>query len=314
LGGCLTVDTAMLSENIPSKHRGRYMVLLDAFWPFGQILATALAFFILPDWRMLFLVAAFPALFVALLRRFVYETPFFLAKQGRMDELKKTLDKILIQNKTPMQYSLPAKPEEEKEGTHSYLELFGRKFRKDSLAIALLWISLNFGYYGIFIWLPGIFASLGYSSIELYTYILITAVVQFPGYFSAAYLVDKIGRKKTLLLYLFLSGIFALSFGMVHDTLSMLITISLMSFFCLGAWGAVYAYTPELFPTHLRAKGMGWADGTGKIAAIFSPQIAGILMAQYSLFIALLVLGGSFVLGAVSLFILGRETKGEAFE
>ncbi len=315
LGGCLTVDTALLSENIPSRHRGRYLVLLDAFWPFGQIIATVLAYLILPDWRLLFVISAFPALFVAVLRSTIHETPYFLAKHGRMEELKSTLSKIAKENGTDADFSLPAKPEKESESQKtSYLELLSPKFRKDSVAIALVWISLNFGYYGLFIWLPAIFYQLGYASLELYTYILITALVQFPGYFSAAYLVDKIGRKKTLLAYLLLSGISALSFTLVSDNASLLITVSLVSFFCLGAWGTVYAYTPELFPTHIRATGMGWADGTGKIAAIFAPSIAGIVMAQYSLVAALALLGGSFVFGAVSLFFLGRETMGEKFE
>jgi len=314
LGGCLTADTGLLSENIPSKHRGRFLVLLDAFWPFGQIFATVLAALLLPDWRLLFIVSAFPALIIALLRRSVYETPYFLAKHGKFKELKEVLDRIMSDNKTPIKYEIPQKPRLEGGQKESYLQLFTSKYLKATIMIAIVWMMLNFGYYGLFIWLPSIFFQQGLSKMTVYAFIIFTALVQFPGYFSAAYLVERIGRKKTLFAYLLLSGLFALSFGAVRDEFSMLAMLSLMSFFCLGAWGTVYAYTPELFPTQARASGMGWADGTGKIAAIFSTPIAGLIMAQYSLFAALLVLGAALVIGAIAVLVLGRETKGEQFE
>ncbi len=80
LGGCLAVDTALLSESASTKNRGRHVVLLDAFWPFGQIIAVALAFLFLPDWRLLFAVSAFPAILVALIRLFAIESPLYLAR------------------------------------------------------------------------------------------------------------------------------------------------------------------------------------------------------------------------------------------
>lgn len=82
------------------------------------------------------------------------------------------------------------------------------------------------------------------------------------------------------------------------------------SFFTLGAWGAIYAYTPELFPTETRATGNGFAGGVGKIAAVIGPILAGALVSSGYL-VALLPLAVAFVLGGMVVFAFGRETMGE---
>jgi putative MFS transporter len=82
------------------------------------------------------------------------------------------------------------------------------------------------------------------------------------------------------------------------------------SFFSLGAWGAIYAYTPELFPTGSRATGMGYAGGVGKVAAVIGPIMAGVLVGSGYL-VALAPLAFAFALGGLVVLAFGRETRGQ---
>src|SRR5437867_5053856 len=94
LGGMLVVDPAILSEFLPPQSRGRFMVLLDFFWPLGFLLAIGFwwAFIVqgitvggLDSWRLLFLVAAFPAFIAFLARVAIPESPFYYARHGKLD-------------------------------------------------------------------------------------------------------------------------------------------------------------------------------------------------------------------------------------
>ena len=141
--------------------------------------------------------------------------------------------------------------------------LFGPRLLGRTLVLWLMWATMNFSYYGIFLWLPAQFTRKGFSLQDALLFNLIIALAQIPGYFSAAWLVERWGRKWTLATYLCLAAVGAYFFGQqaleARDVPQIIFWGSVISFFNLGAWGVVYTYTPELYPTWLRGKGAGWA-------------------------------------------------------
>ena len=148
-----------------------------------------------------------------------------------------------------------------------------------------MWATINFSYYGIFLWLPSQFTRKGFTLNDALLFNLIIALAQIPGYFTAAYFVERWGRKVTLVVYLLASAVGAFFFGQValvaKDVPAILIWGSVISFFNLGAWGVIYTYTPEMYPTRLRGTGAGWAAAVGRIFAFLAPlsiatQIAGV--------------------------------------
>ena len=174
----------------------------------------------------------------------------------------------------------------------------------------IVWFGIVYSYYGIFTWLPSLMASQGHSILKTFEYILLMTLAQLPGYFSAAWLVDVIGRKYTLALYLSGTAIASYFFGQGGSPAVILFWGSLISFFNLGAWGVVYTYTPELYPTRVRAFGSGWAAGIGRIGGMAAPIVVGYMIGGadgfarvFTMFTATLLL----VAGAV--LILGEETK-----
>lgn len=173
----------------------------------------------------------------------------------------------------------------------------------------ITWFAISLGCYGTFIWLPRIFVGKGFTFSKTYQNVFLMALAQLPGYFSAAYLVERWGRRPTLALYLVMSGVFTYLFAVVTGLTSIVGMAVLMSFFCLGAWGALYAYTPELYPTEIRPTGMGWASGMTRIAGSLGPLLGASLL-QTSFTAGLSLYAVAFVVGGVVVFALGTETKG----
>lgn len=316
LGGMLVIDPAILSEYLPPQHRGRYMVFLDFFWPGGFLLAIGFWYFfiitLVGEWRLLFVAAAFPAFIAFLFRLFIPESPYYLARKGRLEEASQVLRKVSGREVAPA--DLAAEPFVPRAPVSALFR--GDLLRRTGVTIGT-WIALNFSYYGLFLWLPVALASFGIVTFDpntLALFLVISALAQFPGYGASALLVDRWGRKRTLTLFLVLGGVSGYVFATARDFWTLVLGLVFVSFFNLGAWGAVYPYTSELFPTQYRATGFGVAEGVGKITAVLAPLVFAALLAYTGevlwplTSVAVLMLFGGLVVG-----VWGPETKGQAF-
>ena len=310
LGGMLVVDPSMLAEYLPPQRRGRLLVLLDFFWPVGLLLATGLSWFFLEQvggdaaWRYLFLAAAFPAFLAFVARLTLPESPYWLTRRGRKREAAGVLTQITGERVEPT--ALAAAPEEHSSAT----ELVQPRMRRTSALIVAVWVALNISYYGLFLWLPFVLQGENEFSIDVYLLLTMSALSQFPGYAAAIWLVERIGRKPTLASFLLLGGLSAFAFALADTTVVYVAALFFVGFFNLGAWGAVYPYTSELFPTRLRSTAFGMVEGVGKGAAIAGPYIFGNLLdATGDTVWSLSFVAGVMVLGALAAF-LGRETRG----
>jgi putative MFS transporter len=316
LGGMLVVDPSMLTEYLPPQRRGRLLVFLDFWWPVGLLVATGLSYVFLGptfdrfgdwSWRYLFLAAAFPAFLAFVARRTLPESPYFLARKGRSREAATVLTEITGHDVEPTEFAAPEEHES------SIRDLFAERLRSRAVATALIWIALNISYYGLFLWLPFVLQAEKNFHVDVYLLLTLSALSQFPGYAAAIWLVERIGRKPTLAAFLVLGGVSAYAFA-VADTQAVYVTaLFFVGFFNLGAWGAVYPYTSETFPTRLRSSAFGLMEGVGKAAAIAGPYIFGHLNdttgnTTWSLtFIAIVMAAGGVVAA-----IFGRETRGRA--
>ena len=312
LGGMLVVDPSMLAEYLPPQKRGRYLVLLDFFWPVGLLAATGLSWLFLEQvggddaWRYLFLAAAFPAFLAFAVRLALPESPYWLARQGRAAEAAGVLGRITGRHVDPATLAAESEPRA------SVVELVSRRLRRTSAMIVLVWIALNISYYGLFLWLPFVLQTEERFTIDVYLLLALSALSQFPGYAAAIWLVERVGRKPTLAAFLALGGVSAYAFAVSDSTPQYVAALFFVGFFNLGAWGAVYPYTSELFPTRLRASAFGMVEGVGKGAAIGGPYLFGALIdwtgdTVWSLtFVALVMGAGALVT------LLGPETRGRA--
>lgn len=284
LGGELPVASTLVSESVSEKERGRIVVLLESFWAAGWIIAALISYFIIPDfgWRIALAICTLPAFYALYLRFKLPDSPQFTKgkKQGKLNIGKQVAS------------------------------VWALGYRKSTLMLWILWFCVVFSYYGMFLWLPSVMVLKGFDLIHSFKYVLIMTLAQLPGYFSVAWLIERAGRKFVLVVYLTGTAISAYFFGNA-ESLGLLITFgALLSFFNLGAWGALYAYTPEQYPAVIRGTGAGMAASIGRLGGVFGPLLVGTLVAKNisegNIFLIFCVV---IMIGVLAVLFLGKETK-----
>lgn len=317
LGGELPVAATLVSEYAPSRVRGRFIVLLESFWGLGWIAAACIAYFFIPlyGWRMALLIGALPALYVCLIRMHMPESVRYLLAHGRVGEARKIVVSLERQLHVPVAPFVSEKETVPVVAKASFRELWKKPFASRTIMLWLVWFGINFSYYGIFMWLPSLVFQQGFTVVKTFEYVLIMTLAQLPGYYCAAWLVDKIGRKYTLSAFLLFSGVASYFFGHASTAAALMMWGSVMSFFNLGAWGVLYTYTPEQYPTAIRALGSGWAAGFGRFGGMAAPMMVGALLARSFGFASVFYMF-ALVFAAVAVIVmsLGVESKQKELE
>jgi putative MFS transporter len=285
LGGELPVASTLVSESMPTAERGRAVVLLESFWAGGWIVSALIANFVIPEygWRIAFAIGAVPAFYALYLRRAIQDPPRY--------KNNTKIKKITFREKVATVWSAP--------------------HRRTTLMLWILWFTVIFSYYGMFLWLPSVVMAKGFTLVKSFQYMLIMTIAQLPGYFTAAYFIERFGRKFVLVVYLTLTAVSAIAFGLATTEATILTAGICLSFFNLGAWGGLYAYSPELYPTSVRSTGVGLATSVGRIGGVLAPLMVGMLV-QREVAISLIftIFFVTILIGAAAVLFLGRETKG----
>ena len=319
LGAELPVASTLVSEFAPPRIRGRIIVLLESFWAIGWTIAAVIGYLVVPSsengWRWALAIGAAPALYAMFVRLRLPESVRFLESRGRFVQAESTVQRF--ERSAGATVPPPESHPVDRGGPKLPLPpsgltaLWTRELRGRTAALWLVWFCVNFSYYGAFIWLPTVLVASGFSLVRSFAYTLIITVAQLPGYAASAYLIERWGRRRTLAVFLIGSAISAALFGVATDASQVIGAGMLLSFFNLGAWGALYAVTPELYPTRIRASGAGWAAGSGRIAAIVAPLAVPLLRETGGTWLLFSVFAGFFVVAAVSTFGL-PEKRGQA--
>lgn len=289
LGGELPVASTLVSESVKAKERGRVVVLLESFWAGGWLLAAIISYFVIPadiwpieGWRVALLLTALPAIYAVYIRIKLPDSPQFAVK-----EVSKK--RSVFQNIT---------------------DVWSKEYAKSTFMMWVLWFAVVFSYYGMFLWLPSVMVGKGFDLISSFKYVLVMTLAQLPGYFTAAWFIEKFGRKFVLVTYLIGTAASAFVFGNAETVSVLLVSGMLLSFFNLGAWGALYAYTPEQYPGVIRGTGAGMAAAVGRIGGIFGPLLVGSLLGkgyEYGTIFAIFCV--AILIGVVAVIFLGKETK-----
>nr|WP_312826874.1 MFS transporter [Brucella anthropi] len=333
MGMELPVALAMVSEFIPAQHRGKYTAILEGFLPVGYVCAGILIYFTLPliNWRGVFILLALPAVLLLIIRRYVPESPRWLESHGRRDEANRVIAKIedrvrqrLRGGELPVVTADPISSEGQQASgkqlgfVGTLTELVKKPYGKRSLMIWTVWFFTMVGYYGLTSWLGALLQESGYEVSKSIIYTVIMSAAGIPGFVFAAWFLEWAGRKKAAVVMLFGCAASAYVYGQCAafklPVEQIVLAGSAMQFFFFGMWCVIYAYTPELYPTRTRATGAGVASSIGRLGSIIGPMGIGLLLpliGQGGIFI-----GGAicFVVAAMTIWIMGIETKGLSLE
>lgn len=313
VGGTLPVDYALMAEFLPARSRGRWLVALEGFWAVGTLAVALVAWGlslagVAEAWRWIFLATALPACVGFFLRLRLPESPMYLLGAGRGAEARAVVDGMLAANGRPALEAgaVLAPPAKARAGG-----LFAPGLRRRTGLILAVWFLVSISYYGVFVWVPAKLAADGFGFVRGYGFLVLVALAQLPGYVLAAYGVERWGRKPTLIGFLLASAVGCLMFTFAGSASMVAAALMTMSFALLGTWGALYAYTPELFPTARRATGMGTAGAMARLGGLLAPSALAALFAQsYAGTIGLFA--GLLLVAALATVFIDVETRARA--
>jgi putative MFS transporter len=316
-----------LSEFVAKRYRGAFTGSLAGFFSFGFVAAALLGYLVIPlapnAWRVVMVITALPILMLLWWRRALPESPRWLDARGRHAEAEAIVAGVEAELAAA---GVQLEPLPASAGTHVPLAagrasvmanvkaLWSAKLARITAMTWLMWLSITFSYYAFFTWIPGLLVQNGMTITRSFSYSLVMYIAQIPGYFSGAWLNEKLGRQFTIASYMILGGISALGLALTRSDAGIMASGVLLSFFMNGTYAGVYAYTPEVFPTDVRATGTGMASSIGRLGAIAAPILVGYV---YPLLGFPGVFGATtlvLLVGALSVVLMGVQTRGRSLE
>ncbi|MCY0386803.1 MFS transporter [Robbsia sp. Bb-Pol-6] len=318
-----------LAEFVSRRYRGTFVGSLAGFFSFGFVAAALLGYLVVPatpqGWRIVLVLTALPVLMLLWWRRALPESPRWLESRGRHAEAAATVQRIEQQLlaagavlETPAPETGHATHAADAPAAMSLAANFkalwaGRQARVTAMTWTM-WLAITFSYYSFFTWIPGLLIQHGMSITKSFGYSLVIYVAQIPGYFSAAWLNEKLGRQATIATYMVLGGVAALAMTMMRSNEAIMAAGICLSFFMNGTYAGVYAYTAEVFPTAIRTTGVGTASAVGRIGAIVSPILVGYIFPAFGFGGVFGITTAVLVAGALVVLVMGINTRGRSLE
>ncbi len=190
-----------MSEFSPRAIRGRVVVILEAFWALGWILAALIGTFVVPNpngWRWALAIGVVPALYSLIIRWGTPESVRFLESKGRTDEAERVVAEFessaALSTRTHADETASDNaPETPASNAQEATSIWSAPLRKRTLALCTVWFCINLSYYGAFIWIPSLLSAQGFSLVKSFAFTLIMTLAQLPGYAVAAYLIERWG-------------------------------------------------------------------------------------------------------------------------
>ena len=298
MGGEWASGAVLVSETWPAQHRNKAISIMQSGWALGYILALLAAQLVLgfapfgqDSWRLLFTLGILPAFFAIWIRRFVKEPEKWQAGRAHA----------------------PRNP---------FREIFGPALISRTLLIIALGGAVQFGYWGVFTWLPGFLGrsveagGAGLNLVRSLGWLIPVQLGAYAGYLTFGFIADRIGRRPAFVLFMIGAAILAPIYGQfARSPIVLLIAGPLLGYFASGHFSMFGSFVAELFPTRIRATGQGTSYNIGRMAGAVAPYVIGAAatVPGVGIGLALGITSAFFLLAAGLVFTL-PDRSGQALD
>ncbi|QYD69302.1 MFS transporter [Paraburkholderia edwinii] len=335
-GAEAVVIAPFLAEFVPRRYRGVFCGALVGFMSFGYLTSSVLGFAVVRNfadgWRYVAMLTAVPVVMLLWWRRSLPESPRWLESRGRLreaDEIVTSVEDSFIKRGmtlAPVRQVVldgPPSPGRRMHGARdvrrggawrNIAELWSTRLAGVTAISWAMWFSVAFAYYSFFAWIPSLLVKQGFTITQSFGYSIAIYASQIPGYFSAAFLNERIGRKAVVSSYMLLGAVAAICLALSSAELEIMAAGMCLSFFMNGAFAGVYAYTPEIFPTAVRTTGVGSSSSFGRIGSVSAPILVGFVYPAFGFIGVFGMTTMVLVVGASIVFFLGIETRNRSLE
>ena len=342
IGAEIVVIDTYVTEVVPSYARGRYVAITQVAGfsavPIAAVLSRVLVptHFLMSGWRWVMLIGASGALLTWWFRRRLPESPRWLESRGRMVEADAVMSALEAESFFQEGKRVYAEGTESAEGTEkkeksrslaslgmtpadggpesaSFLELWRRPYLSRTVMLVLFQALQTIGFYGFANWAPTFLLKRGVSLLHSLEYTLLIAMVSPLGPLLAAWTSDRWERKWVIVILALLVAGFGLGFGNSIAPAPVIVFGALLTLANYWFSAAFHAYQAELFPTRLRATGVGFTYSWSRLSAAFTSLLVGALLV-YGVPVVFVVLAAAMMLVAAVVGALGPRTNGVVLE
>ncbi len=328
VGGEMPVAATYISELSLAGQRGRFFMLYEMIFPVGLMATGQVGAWVVPylGWQAMFLLGGIPGLVITLLLLRLPESPRWLISRGRLAEAEAIIRDVeastdrripsIAQSAVADTGRAEARPAPGEPQRTRWMEVLSPVFRRRTLIVWTLWFCAYFIANGMNNWMPTLYRTVyGLELQQSLRAAALTNVAQVALLLVCAFCIDRIGRKQWILATFVGGGVLlaALGLGGARDVM-WVIVLATLAYGLIGSSNAVlYLYTPEVYPTRMRALGTGLATSWLRIASAIGPAVIGFMVGKEGIASVFLLFGGVAIIGALASWFM-IETRGRRLE
>jgi MFS family permease len=293
MGGEWNTGATLVAETWPTHLRARALAVVQSSWAIGYALAAIVAGIMLPHtgWRYVFFVGVLPALVTLWIQKDVPESELWKRRQ-----------------RSPTSIGVDSQIR--------FSELFGSLYRRKTLSLLLMNTFGMFAWWGLFTWIPP-YLSLpidqggrGFGTLSTTALLVFLNLVGMgPGYASFGWVADRLGRRRSVMLYTVCAAVLVPIYAMARQPAALLVLGAVVAFFGTGFFSGSGIIGSELFPTSVRARALGLTYNGARALSSVAPFTIGRIGQKHGLDSAFYVCGAAFLIsGLLATFI--PETRG----
>jgi MFS family permease len=301
MGGEWNTGATLVAETWPTELRAKAISIVQSSWAIGYALAALVSGVVLhyANWRTAFFVGIFPALVVLWIRRGVPESELWRERYAAASRVSGTYDG---------------------DTQAGFIRIFRPPYLNQTFALLFMNFFGMFAWWGLFTWIPP-YLSLpvdqggrGFGIMSTTTLLVVLNLAgMFPGYASFGWVADSLGRRKSFILYTFVAALLVPVYASARAPWALMVLGTLLAFFGTGFFSGSGIIGSEIFPTAVRARGLGFTYNGARAMSSIAPFVIGRVGQAKGLGWAFYLCGASFLLSSIVATQL-PETKGKQLE
>ncbi|HEY7386876.1 MAG TPA: MFS transporter [Bryobacteraceae bacterium] len=307
IGGEMPVAAAYISELSQAQGRGRFFLVYEIIFPVGLMATGQVGAWLVPafGWKAIFLVGAVPCFLITVMLARLPESPRWLISRGRTQQaeaIMRQMEEFLSRDQGARSSSLEGQPLSPANRTR-FTEPLSAFYRKRTLIVWALWACAYFVANSLNNWMPSLYTTVYHLGLRpALRAASLTNVAQVILLLVAAFSIDRIGRRHwTMAGFLLCAALLGILGATGAHTAASVIALGTLSYGVVGSVNAVlYLYTPEIYPTRMRAIGTGLATAWLRIASAVGPALVGVMVAHGGITLVFLVFAVASLAGAAA--------------
>ncbi len=320
MGGEWNTGATLVAETWPDELRAKAIAIVQSSWAIGYALAALVSGIVLQyaNWRVVFFVGVLPALVTLWIQNRVPESEMW--QRQKLEPQSTRSSQRGVKEKTPSSAPRTPPPQELGSTDDSFFCIFRAPYLKSTLSLLLLNFFGLFAWWGLFTWvppylsLPAVQGGRGFGIMSTTTLLLVLNLLgMFPGYISFGWVADRLGRRRSFMLYLLAAAVLVPVYALVRSEAALLVVGAAVAFFGTGFFSGSGIIGSEIFPTRVRARALGFTYNGARTMSAVAPYVIGRVGQTRGLGPAFYLCAAAFLLAGLMATQL-PETKGKILD